>query len=192
MMPNHWVFFEKRMAKEKKTKFVILGFLLNGSMSGYEIGEMIKQSTNNFWQESDASIYPTLKVLAKEGLVSSETVSVGQRKKEMFAMTPLGKKAFLEWFKRPPDRDWHREEFLLKLFFTDETTEEQMQHHCDARQQKLQALLGEYKEIEAFLQKLLPQKPYWLKTLRVGIAHLKLDISLLQEQFGEINAQNHF
>lgn len=176
------------MVKEKKTKFVILGFLLNNSMSGYEIGEMIKQSTNHFWQESDASIYPTLKLLAKEGLVSSEAVCSGQRKKEVFAITSLGKKAFLEWFKRAPDRDWHREEFLLKLFFTDETTQEQMQEHCDARLQKFKTLLEEYKEIEAFLQKLQAQKPYWLKTLRVGIAHLKLDISLLQEQLGEINA----
>ena len=59
------------MAKEKKTKFVIL-VSLDDSRSGYEIGEMIKQSTNNFWQESDASIYPTLKLLTNEGFVSSQ------------------------------------------------------------------------------------------------------------------------
>ena len=37
--------------KEKKTKFVLLGFLLHESLSGYQIGELIRQSTNHFWQE---------------------------------------------------------------------------------------------------------------------------------------------
>ena len=114
------------MAKEKKTKFVILGFLLNDSLSGYEIGEIIKKSTNNFWQESDASIYPTLKLLRKEELVSAEPVYVGKRRKDIFTITDTGRKAFLEWFKRSPDQDPHREEFLLKLFFTDDTTEQHM------------------------------------------------------------------
>ncbi len=171
------------MAKEKKTKFVILGFLLTDSLSGYEIGERIKQSTNNFWHESDASIYPTLKLLAKEGLVSSETVYVGKRKKGIFSITDEGKKVFLEWFKRSPDRDLHREEFLLKLFFTDVRTEKQMQQHCDERLKSLKKLREKYKELEGFLMKELPEKTYWLKTLRVGLAHLELDISLLGEMY---------
>jgi PadR family transcriptional regulator, regulatory protein AphA len=168
------------MAKEKKTKFVILGFLLNNSLSGYEIGEMIKQSTNNFWQESDASIYPTLKLLTKEELVSAEPVYVGKRRKEIYTITDAGRKAFLEWFKRSPDQDLHREEFLLKLFFTDETTEEQMQQHCNEKLRELKKLHEKYRGIEDFLIKQLPQKVYWLKTLRVGLAHLELDIALLQ------------
>lgn len=179
------------MAKEKKTKFVILGFLLNDSLSGYEIGEMIKESTNNFWQESDASIYPTLKILAKEGFVSAESVYVGKRRKEVFTITKAGKKFFFEWFKRAPDPDQHREEFLLKLFFTDETTEEQMRQHCNIKLQELKKLREKYKEIEGFLINQSPQKIYWLKTLRVGIAHLELDISLLQEEYGEIYARNN-
>lgn len=179
------------MAKEKKTKFVILGFLLNDSLSGYEIGEMIKQSTNNFWQESDASIYPSLKLLTKEGLVSAEPDYVGKRKKEIFTITEAGRNAFLEWFKRSPDQDLHREEFLLKLFFTDETTEKQMQQHCDKKLQELKKLQEKYKAIENFLIEQSPQKIYWLKTLRVGLAHLELDIALLQEQYGEIYATNN-
>ena len=179
------------MTKEKKTKFVILGFLLNDSLSGYEIGEMIKQSTNNFWQESDASIYPTLKLLTKEGFVSAEPAYVGKRRKEIFTITNSGRKTFLEWFKRSPDQNQHREEFLLKLFFTDETTKEQMQQHCNKKLRELKKLHEKYKEIEGILIKQLPKKTYWLKTLRVGLAHLELDIALLQEQYGEVYVTNN-
>lgn len=80
--------------KVLKTKFVILGFLLNDSLSGYEIGEMIKQSTNNFWQESDASTYPTLKLLTKEGFVSAEPVYVGKRRKEFLLSLMKAEKHF--------------------------------------------------------------------------------------------------
>lgn len=176
------------MAKEKKTKFVILGFLLDESRSGYEIGGLIKQSTNNFWQESDASIYPTLKLLTNEGLVSSQTVYVGKRRKEIFTITDAGRGAFMEWFKRPPDQDLHREEFLLKLFFTTDATQEQMQLHCNEKLKEIKNIREKFKEIEFFLKEQLPQKTYWLKTLRVGLAHLELDIALLQEQYGEIYA----
>jgi DNA-binding PadR family transcriptional regulator len=178
------------MKKEKKTRFVILGFLLNDSLSGYEIGEMIKQSTNNFWQESDASIYPTLKLLAKEGLVTSQTTQVGKRKKEIFTITSSGKMSFLEWFKRSPELDRHREEFLLKLFFTDESTQQQMEQHCHERLHKLKLLHKKYKEVENFLIEQLPKRAYWLKTLQIGIAHLELDISLLQKQYIGIYDKN--
>lgn len=178
------------MVKERKTKFVILGFLLNDSFSGYEIGELIKQATNNFWQESDASIYPTLKLLIKEELVSAKEVYVGKRRKEIFTITNAGKEVFLEWFKRSPDQDLHRKEFLLKLFFTDQTTEEQMQHHCNKKLQELKKLHKKYKEIESFLNNQTPKKIYWIKTLQMGLAHLDLDIKLLEEQYGEFYATN--
>ena len=78
--------------KEKKTKFVLLGFLLHESLSGYQIGELIRQSTNHFWQESDASIYPTLKRLKKELLVSSIASNVGKRKREILPSHQLEKR----------------------------------------------------------------------------------------------------
>lgn len=169
------------MTREKKTKFVILGFLLHDSLTGYEMGELIKRSTNNFWQESDASIYPTLKLLLKENLVSSSPDYVGKRRKEVFTITDEGRAVFLEWFKRTPDPDLHREEFLLKLFLTDDSTELAMQQHCVAKIRELQDRLQAYKEIETLLMNQLPKKKFWLKTLRIGMAHAKLEIDLLQQ-----------
>jgi PadR family transcriptional regulator, regulatory protein AphA len=176
------------MAKTKKTKFIILGFLLHEPLSGYEIGRMIQRSTNNFWQESDASIYPTLKLLAREGLVTFETEHVGKRKKAIFTITPKGRKAFREWFERPPEPDMHREEFLLKLFFTTPATQRQMGLHCARRLKELKEIRNNFKQIEEFLKTELPKKTYWLKTLQLGLAHLELDINWLQQ--GKLNVKN--
>ena len=35
-----------------------------------------------------------------------------------------------------------------------------------------------------------PEKIYWLKTLWLGLTHIRLDIALLKEQYGEIYAAN--
>lgn len=48
-----------------KTKYAILGMLLNGPSSGYEIKSLMSRSTVYFWRESDSTIYPMLKMLAK-------------------------------------------------------------------------------------------------------------------------------
>ena len=67
-----------------KTRYAILGVLLSGPTSGYEIKSLMGRSTVYFWRESDSTIYPMLKVFAKEGKVLSKTAYVGKKKKEVF------------------------------------------------------------------------------------------------------------
>ncbi len=169
------------MGKTNKTKYVILGLLMDRSLTGYEIREIIKQSTSYFWDESDASIYPTLKLLAKEGKVHSQIAFVGKRKKEIFTISQTGKEEFAEWFPKPPEPDTRREEFLLKLFFTTEETEEEMNTHFNRRFRNLLDILEEYKQIEQKLLTEFPKKPFWMMTLRNGIAHLELEIAWVKQ-----------
>ena len=86
----------------------------------------------------------------------------------------------MAWFKRPPDPDQHREEFLLKLFFTDASTRKIMEQHCKRKLKEMKEQLQILREIETLKE--LAERPYWLKTLRHGLAHLELDISLLGEK----------
>ena len=67
-----------------KTRYAILGVLLEGPATGYEIKSLMGRSTAYFWRESDSTIYPMLKILAEEGKVLSEIIYVGKKKKEVF------------------------------------------------------------------------------------------------------------
>jgi hypothetical protein len=58
-----------------------------------------------------------------------------------------------------------------------------MQQRCNLKLQELKKLQEKYRKIEHFLLNHSPEKIYCLKTLRVGLAHLELDISLLQKQY---------
>src|SRR5271169_1660643 len=106
-----------------KTRYAILGMLLEGHSTGYEIKALMSRSTVYFWRESDSTIYPMLKVLAKEGKVHSKIAYVGKKKKEVFSITKTGRAEFKAWLKMPTGSETPRNEFLLKLFFVKDEKE---------------------------------------------------------------------
>lgn len=59
---------------------------------------------------------PPLNYSKRKGIVFDEKVYVGKRGKEISIITNKERKATFEWFKKSPDLDLYREEFLLKLF----------------------------------------------------------------------------
>src|SRR5271156_3254981 len=103
--------------KSNKTRYAILGMLLDGPCTGYEIKSLMGRSTIYFWRESDSTIYPMLKVLAKEGKLLSKTAYVGKKKKEVFSITEAGREEFKVWQMSPTGSETPRNEFLLKFFF---------------------------------------------------------------------------
>src|SRR5262249_16466751 len=105
------------MKSSNKTRYAILGILLSGPSTGYEIKSLMGRSSVYFWRESDSTIYPMLRVLAEEGKALSEVVYVGKKKKEVFSITETGRSEFNSWFNSPTGDETPRNEFLLKLFF---------------------------------------------------------------------------
>jgi PadR family transcriptional regulator AphA len=168
-----------------KTRYAILGMLLDGPCSGYEIKTFMGRSTTYFWRESDSTIYPMLKILAKEGKVLSEVTYVGKKKKEIFSITEAGQVEFRAWLKSPTANETSRNEFLLKLFFI--TNEKEMIRLFEERLKKAQKTYEEYKQIEDRLKELVdhPRQPIRHKSLRHGIAQLRLEIKWLKEGIAE-------
>jgi PadR family transcriptional regulator, regulatory protein AphA len=170
------------MGSVNKTRYVILGVLLERPATGYEIKSLMGRSTVYFWRESDSTIYPMLKVLAEEGKVLSKVVHVGKKKKEVFSITQAGRKEFKAWLKSPTGSETPRNEFLLKLFFM--TDQENIIRLFQERLDKAEKTYEEYKQIEERLENLAnsPHQAIRLKALRYGIAHLALEIKWLKRE----------
>lgn len=165
-----------------KTRYAILGMLLDGPCSGYEIKSLMGRSTAYFWRESDSTIYPMLKLLAKEGKAQSEIIYVGKKKKEIFSITDLGREEFKTWFENPTGLETPRNEFLLKLFFAADQTE--AIRLFQERLEKIERIHAEYKKIEERLEGLTdsPKKSIRLKALKYGICQLELEIQWLKKE----------
>ena len=100
-----------------KTRYAILGALLEGPTTGYEIKSLMGRSTVYFWRESDSTIYPMLKILAQEGKVLSEILYVGKKKKEVFLITEMGRAEFKVWLASPTGSETPRNEFSSQALF---------------------------------------------------------------------------
>ncbi len=164
-----------------KTRYAILGVLLTEPATGYEIKSLMGRSTVYFWRESDSTIYPMLKVLAKEGKVLSKIAYVGKKKKEVFSITEMGRKEFKAWLNSPTSEETPRNEFLLKLFFI--TDRKEIVLLFQERLEKAQKTYEEYKKIESRLESLgeYPQQAIRLKSLRYGLTQLTSEITWLKE-----------
>jgi DNA-binding PadR family transcriptional regulator len=96
---------------------VILGMLAARPRSGYEIKQLVDNSARFFWAASYGQIYPELKRLEKDGLITGDDSSTGARRRTTYRLTAAGKRAARDWMARPPEVLETRDEGLLKLFF---------------------------------------------------------------------------
>jgi len=86
-------------------------------MSGYNIKKAIDGSIAHFWNESFGQLYPALKKMADEELVSMENETQGNKTKIVYSITDKGRESVKEWLALSPEKEQIRLESLLKIFF---------------------------------------------------------------------------
>jgi PadR family transcriptional regulator AphA len=162
-----------KMKKINKSRYAILGMLFDEPRSGYEIKSIMLESTAHFWQESDASIYPMLKMLEAEGKVTSKTEFVGKRARKIFEITQAGKDEFLAWMALPAENETHRDELLLKLFFGANTTKDEVLKQLQLKLQQSKKKKAQLTIVEidtlAQISDSNPHKIFWQLALKNGI-----------------------
>ncbi len=83
------------------TEYILLGFLMEKDMTGYDMKQHMSMSTSYFVDASFGSIYPSLKRLEKKGLVElKESIENGKLKK-IYSINEQGKTEFLKWLASP-------------------------------------------------------------------------------------------
>ena len=120
------------MARSNLTRFVILGLIDAEPMSGYDVKKFVQETIADFWNESYGNLYPTLKKLVEEGLAEKTIeTQTGKPDRMIYQITPLGRKALVEWLHEPFQLPKVRNEFLLKLFFGDNVPVEVNRNHIE-------------------------------------------------------------
>jgi len=88
-----------RRSRRGDVRAAILALLTERPMHGYEMIQEITERTGQFWRPSPGSVYPTLQLLADEGLVASTEGSGGKR---LFELTEEGRAAAEKHAAAPP------------------------------------------------------------------------------------------
>ena len=132
------------------TGYVILGMLSLGKQTGYDIKQFVDKSTRFFWAASYGQIYPELRRLEDEGLISGQPEPRGGRARTVYTLTPAGEAAFTDWL---DDTDEQlpfevRAEGMLKLFFSDVVPAEQRVQNIRTMRARMEAKLAQLRALE--------------------------------------------
>lgn len=181
------------MAKIKKTRYALLGFLSMGPFSGYDIKKRMEHSTDHFWRESDSSIYPILSQLLKEGLVSYERANTDSgRPKKLYSITGRGQKALEEWLRTFPDSEKVRNELLLKVFFGWHVEREVIIDHIKQYRRMEERRLRQYQQSIAQRSsndRMIQQQWFQLLTMRAGITYAQASLDWCDETIRALVAE---
>jgi DNA-binding PadR family transcriptional regulator len=88
-----------RRSRRGDVRAAILALLAERPMHGYEMIQEITERSGQFWRPSPGSVYPTLQLLADEGLITS---SAGSGSKRRFELTEEGRAAAEKHAATPP------------------------------------------------------------------------------------------
>jgi PadR family transcriptional regulator AphA len=138
------------MSSLTPTARVILGMLKLGVGTGYDIKRIIDGSTRFFWTASYGQIYPELKRLRRAGLVTARQEPRGKVKRTVYELTPKGEEALHEWLTDSEEVLFEiRDESLLRLFFSDMLSKDEVLANVRMQQRIFELILGRFGEIEA-------------------------------------------
>ncbi|EHI97494.1 transcriptional regulator, PadR-like family [Clostridium sp. DL-VIII] len=103
-------------------KYAILGLVNRNPLTGYDITKAFNEGLVEFWYAKHSQIYPELKKLTDEELISYETVIQGEKlEKKLYTITEKGKKSLQKWLvKDEPLEPTPKDIFRLKAYFCDE------------------------------------------------------------------------
>jgi len=169
---------------------VLLGLLAIEAMSGYDLGLTIRSSVGHIWNESYGQIYPNLKKMAADGLVTAKVERLkGKPDRTIYSITKKGRDRLAQWLVVPPQPEIPRNEFLLKLFFGARIPTEILigwvEHLVESESAVLRELTRVERE-EIAQNRHYPGAPYWKMAARFGQLELKAHLKWAEETLNEL------
>jgi len=89
---------------------------------------LYENSISHFWKESNGQLYPTLRTLLREEKISVQKEEKGKKDCYVYSIQKDGIIELKSWMSQSIEKQVHRDEMLLKLFFgANSSTEEMIQ-----------------------------------------------------------------
>ncbi len=173
--------------RKRTTPYALLGLLSMGPGTGYDLKRRAESTVGYFWAENYGQIYPGLKQLAADRLVTCKARAPrgpGRPGRQEYAITEKGMTALKAWLAAAPRLEPFRSEMLLKLFFGYVSGPAvQAGHLREVREQEARHLTA-YAAIEKHLPPGVP--PYCRMTLSYGRHRSQAVIAWIDETLARL------
>lgn len=181
------------MARENKSRYVILGFLAHQPLSGYDIKKQMEMSISNFYDLSYGQIYPELAKLEKEGLVTG-TVETSETRpdRKLYTITAEGRRILKEWLSAAVEEEKVRYDILLKLYFGSQISVEENIRNIQTFKERSIEKIKLFRLFEQNLRAVMGESQdhmYYLQTVLFGIQVYQAYVSWAEQAV--IDLQDH-
>lgn len=123
------------------TTYALLGLLGVRSWTGYELTNQLRRSLRFVWPSSEGHLYREQKRLIELGWASVSREPVGKRHRNRYTITPAGSKALRDWLRTEPAEPRFEIEGLVRMFYGDQGSVEDMLRSMDATSRMARSML---------------------------------------------------
>jgi DNA-binding PadR family transcriptional regulator len=129
----------------------VLGMLLNGELSGYEMQKQARHGVGYLWAPAKTRIYAALPRLVDEGLATSRNISQTTKPdKQVYRLTAKGREALREWLNHADvDPPPYKNPLLLKVFLGEVADPDALAAQIRERGDAARTLLRELEALDA-------------------------------------------
>ena len=129
------------------TSRALLGLLALRPWTTYELAKQVQRSLGWFWPRAERKLYDEPKNLVAAGLATATEQRTGNRPKTVYAITAAGRKELRRWLGEPPAPPALEFEAMVKVFFADGGTLEQLRSTLDEVERTAQARITELRSM---------------------------------------------
>ena len=137
------------MPARTATSYAILGLLSVRDWTTYELAKQVQRSLNWFWPRAERKLYDEPKNLVAEEWATARKAFTGQRPRTVYQITDAGREALKAWLDEPSAPRTTEFEAMLKVFFADAGTLDQLTGTIDAIETDTTQRLRELRDMAA-------------------------------------------
>ena len=108
------------------TSYAVLAVLALRDHSTYELTKQMRYSLHYLWPRAESNVYAEPKRLVAAGLAEVREEWTGQRRRTVYSITSSGRKELRTWITSPSTRQRYESEAVLKVFFGENGSREDM------------------------------------------------------------------
>ena len=131
------------------TTYAILGLLGTRTWTTYELAKQVQRSLHWFWPRAERKLYDEPKRLVADGLATATKEATGKRPRTVYGITDAGREELGRWLGEPPAPPSLEFEGLVKVFFAEAGSLEQLHANLDAIADEARTRLDGFAETAA-------------------------------------------
>lgn len=169
-------------------RYFVLGLLAQQPMSGYDIKRFLKGLSWLIGSPSSGSLYPILRALLEEQLVTVEIVpGVDRPPRKIYSISESGRQALQTWVEQPSVPNTPLKAFAMRLFLADNYPPPSLKAHLRQRRSQVAAHQAELANMIELIDEGAELGVHM--ALEYGSALAEAELNWLDTTLGEMSEQ---